>query len=77
MLQKQRRSSSVFAYSKIRFSHDTAHLKHHFVRLRYEPCHEKTCFFCICENKNTDQLHSNGAADQCLCFHYTNSPFNS
>ena len=27
-----------------------------------EPCHEKTCFFCIWENK--------GRADQHLCFRY-------
>ena len=30
-------------------------------------------FFCICENKDTDQLHSNCAADQRLCFRYTGS----
>ena len=29
--------------------------------------------FCICENKDTDQLRSNGEADQGLCFHYTDS----
>ena len=27
--------------------------------------------FCLCENKGTDQLHSNCEADQRLCFHYT------
>ena len=27
--------------------------------------------FCICENKDADQLHGNGEADQCLYFHYT------
>ena len=27
--------------------------------------------FCICENKDTDQLCSNCAADQRLCFRYT------
>ena len=26
--------------------------------------------FCICENKDADQLHSNREADQCLCFRY-------
>ena len=26
--------------------------------------------FCICENKGTDQLHSNCEADQCLYFRY-------
>ena len=27
--------------------------------------------FCICENKAADQLHSNCAADQRLCFPFT------
>ena len=29
--------------------------------------------FCICENKDADQLRSNCAADQRLCFRYTNN----
>ena len=29
--------------------------------------------FCICENKDTDQLHSNCEAHQRLCFRYTDS----
>ena len=29
--------------------------------------------FYICENKGTDQLHSNRAADQCLCIRYIDS----
>ena len=29
--------------------------------------------FCVCENKGADQLPSNCAADQCLCFHYRDS----
>ena len=29
--------------------------------------------FCICENKDADQLHSNCAADQRLCFRYMDS----
>ena len=29
--------------------------------------------FCLCENKDADQLRSNCAADQCLCFRYTGS----
>ena len=29
--------------------------------------------FCICENKDADQLHSNCAADNRLCFRYMNS----
>ena len=29
--------------------------------------------FCICKNKDSDQLHSNCAADQRLCFSYFHS----
>ena len=29
--------------------------------------------FCICENKDADQLRSNCAADQRLCFRYTST----
>ena len=29
--------------------------------------------FCICENKDTDQLGRNHEADQRLCFHYADS----
>ena len=29
--------------------------------------------FCICENKDADQLRSNRKADQRLCFHYIDS----
>ena len=29
--------------------------------------------FCICENKDTDQLRGNCEADQRLCFHYMDS----
>ena len=29
--------------------------------------------FCICENKDADQLLGNGKADQCLCFRYIDS----
>ena len=29
--------------------------------------------FCICENKDTDQLRGNREADQCLCFRYIDS----
>ena len=30
-------------------------------------------FFCICENKDADQLRGNREADQRLCFRYTAS----
>ena len=39
----------------------------------FELRHEKTNIFCICENKNADQMRSNCAADQHLCFRYTDS----
>ena len=29
--------------------------------------------FCICENKDADQLRGYREADQCLCFHYMDS----
>ena len=29
--------------------------------------------FCICENKDADQLHGNSEADQLLCFRYIDS----
>ena len=37
-------------------------------RLLSESRHEKTGFMHVCENKTADQLHSNFAADQRLCF---------
>ena len=58
----------VFAYAKIRFSHDVAHI---IVTVTwgapYEPRYEKPAF-CICENKDADQLRSKREADQRLCF---------
>ena len=38
----------------------------------YEPRYEKTVF-CICENKDADQLRGNREADQRLCFRYMDS----
>ena len=43
------------------------------VALSNEPRHEKTVFFCLCENKGADKLRSNCEADQRLCFRYTDS----
>ena len=37
-----------------------------------EPPHEKTGF-CLCENKDADQLSGNREADQRLCFRYIDS----
>ena len=55
----------VLLQSSIKVIEDTAT----FVN---EPHREKTSF-CICENKDTDQLRGNRKADQRLCFHYTDS----
>ena len=41
--------------------------------MEIEPRYEKTGCFCICENKGADQLRSNCAADQLLCFRYIDS----
>ena len=38
-----------------------------FVRNKEKYCKSKSAF-CICENKDADQLRSNYAADQHLCF---------
>ena len=37
-----------------------------------EPRHEKPAF-CICENKDADQLRGNRETDQRLCFRYTDN----
>ena len=34
-----------------------------------------SAYFCLCENKDADQLRSNSEADQRLCFRYTDSKF--
>ena len=54
----------VFAYAKRRFSHYVAHNMSRVVR---KPD------FCICENKDADQLRGNREADQRLCFRYMDS----
>ena len=41
-------------------------------QVQNEPRHEKTAF-CICENKDADQLRGNRKADQRLCFRYIDS----
>ena len=40
----------------------------------FEPRHEKTVF-CICKNKDADQLRGNREADQRLCFRYIDNTF--
>ena len=58
----------VFAYAKSRFSHDAAHIgqgeatgkgiKHDLSRVMRKPA------FCICQNKDADQLRRYREADQ-------------
>ena len=41
---------------------------------RYQMSHDvRKPDFCICENKDADQLRGNREADQRLCFRYTDS----
>ena len=42
-------------------------------RLEYLSCIMRKPTFCICENKDADQLRGNREADQCLCFRYIDS----
>ena len=39
----------------------------------YMSCVVRKPAFCICENKDVDQLRGNREADQCLCFRYKDS----
>ena len=48
---------------KSRFSHDVANMS----LVMRKPA------FCICENKDADQLRGNREPDQRLCFRYTDS----
>ena len=41
----------------------------------YEPCYEKKTAFCICKNKDADQLCGNPEADQRICFCYRDVTF--
>ena len=40
---------------------------------QYFSCVMRKPAFCLCENKDADQLRSDREADQCLCFRYTDS----
>ena len=44
-----------------------------FVEKQAESYEPRKLVFCICENKDADQLRSNCAADQRLCFWYIDS----
>ena len=72
----------VFAYAKFCFSHDVAHIS---CRLLLEAPQQQRASkvyhysisrvvrkraFCICENKDADQLRGNREADQRLCFRH-------
>ena len=60
---------SCFVYSRFVYSHFVySHLIDScFLSVMRKP------FFCICENKDVDQLRSHCTADQRLCFRYTDS----
>ena len=49
------------------------HVECKYCQSIFELRYEKKTPFCICENKDADQQHSNCAADQRLCFRYTDS----
>ena len=50
------------------------HLSHKtLARLAYMSRVVRKPAFCICKNKDADQLHVNSEADQCLCFRYKDS----
>ena len=55
-------------YAEIRFSHDATHMSPYLSRVMRKPT------FCICENKDADQLRGDREADQRLCFRFTDSP---
>ena len=57
----------VFAYAESMFSHDGSLLQLNMSRVMRKPD------FCICENKEADQLRGNREADQRLCFCYTDN----
>ena len=78
----------VFAYAKSRFSHEAAQMSSSFLTDRpVQIVQNQTRLlhylhlsrvvrkpaFCICENKDADQLRGNREADQRLCFRYTDS----
>ena len=44
-----------------------------FLHIRYLSRDVRKPDFCICENKDADQLRGNREADQRLCFRYTDS----
>ena len=56
--------SDLVGNSEDKFSHDDA-AQTYLSRVMRKPT------FCICENKDADQLRGNREADQRLCFRYT------
>ena len=64
-----------FAYTKSRLSRDAAHFKRSLLDLDTIPIHNMSLVmrkqaFCICENKDANQLRGPREADQRLCFRY-------
>ena len=59
-------------YILILYSSDSEINQHREREILNGPRHEKTAF-CICENKDADQLRGNREADQRLCFRYIDS----
>ena len=59
-------------HAKSGFSHEAAHICKILAVYIFERVMRKPTF-CICENKDADQLHGNREADQRLCFRYTDS----
>ena len=55
-----------------RFSYDPAHISSTLRPVKMSRVMRKPDF-CICENKDADQLRGNREADQRLCFRYTDS----
>ena len=54
------------------FSNDAAHILSALCENKMSLVMRKEAF-CICENKDADQLRGNCEADQCLCFRFTDS----
>ena len=52
---------------RITFTHGKCSILHQMSHVMRKPD------FCICENKDADQLCGNRTADQRLCFRYTDS----
>ena len=61
------RLHGVFVIEQTSLSHTWSQTQKDMSRVMRKPD------FCICENKDADQLRGNREADQRLCLHYTDS----